>query len=143
MSTTYRVTSPQGEVRMIVGGVGETGALLALRAMARLCALPIPSGAEIQGIHQGPHRWQVWYGPETVLIAEVVPEACGTTSSPTAKCDCIHAGEHHCPRTGACFYTNPTAGPCPCAATPKPVREALEAAWSAMRRAVDRDKRSR
>ena len=45
-----------------------------------------------------------------------------------ALCSCIHDPSVHDPRTGACLYTIPTFGPCPCDATPSDTRQALEAA---------------
>lgn len=58
-------------------------------------------------------------------------------------CDCIHEPEHHCPRTGACLYTNPTLGPCPCAATPKDTREALWAWHNTLKRVLERERGQR
>lgn len=52
------------------------------------------------------------------------------------ECDCIHDSEVHDPTTGACLYTNPTFGPCPCAATEKATGEALKAAHRQLKAAL-------
>ena len=54
------------------------------------------------------------------------PQIAGTDSG----CDCTHDERHHDPISGACLYTNPTFGPCPCAATHDDTRAAL---WAAHR----------
>lgn len=51
-------------------------------------------------------------------------------------CDCIHDPEHHCPHSGACLYTNPFTGPCPCAATKPGTLAALTSAWRALQRVL-------
>ena len=53
-----------------------------------------------------------------------------------SRCDCIHEKSVHDPVSGACLYTNPTFGPCPCAATPEPTRAALTMAHTRLREAL-------
>ncbi len=57
------------------------------------------------------------------------------------RCDCSHEPEHHDPVSGACFYANPTHGPCPCAATPPATRAALEAAHRTLKRVLAEQRR--
>lgn len=62
------------------------------------------------------------------------------TVTANKACDCIHVTDHHDHITGACHYTNPIHGPCPCAATPPAVRAAQEAAWAVLRRVLERER---
>lgn len=61
------------------------------------------------------------------------PEQRATAPEHGTRCDCVHDAECHDPATGACLYTNPTHGPCPCAATPALTRKALRAAHETLR----------
>lgn len=54
-------------------------------------------------------------------------------------CDCIHEPGHHDPKTGACLYTNPSFGPCPCAATPPESRAALQRVYDTLKKVTARD----
>lgn len=71
----------------------------------------------------------------TILVCPACARAAsaGTKPKRPKACDCTHEAAHHDPATGACFYTNPSLGPCPCAATPEPTRAALTAAHRCLR----------
>lgn len=54
-------------------------------------------------------------------------------------CDCVHPLAFHDPLTGACLYTNPIHGPCPCKATPERTRLVLERVHRALKQALEGD----
>jgi hypothetical protein len=56
---------------------------------------------------------------------------------PAGACDCTHEPDHHDRLTGACLYTSPVHGPCPCAATPPSTRAALTSAHLALKRVLE------
>ncbi len=62
-----------------------------------------------------------------------------------SACSCVHDARYHDPVSGACLYTNPTYGPCPCAATPASTRAALDAAHEKLQARLQHqsDRRSR
>lgn len=67
----------------------------------------------------------------------------GETTTPTPAfepgCDCVHPSGFHDPETGACLYTNPAHGPCPCAATSVRTRAALWRVHRELRKQQRRD----
>jgi hypothetical protein len=80
-------------------------------------------------------HWQatVYMNPDEQLPDEQLPEQRATAPEHGVRCDCVHGAACHDPATGACLYTNPIHGPCPCAATPPLTRKALRTAHETLR----------
>jgi len=136
----YAVQASQEDNPMLitVEQTADIGALRAIRVACRLRQWPEPTSVvmrmrNFKGVEGQKPEWMSGTGlPVTAVEAPL----CGTAYPPPRACSCIHQRAVHCPITGACLYTNPIHGPCPCDSTPDDVRVALSTAWRDLKEAT-------